>query len=376
MADDNARHDAIGLLGLASWPFNVVPIQDASLIWADRKDVRRQIERLVRRLSRHQSSTLHLLWADFGAGKTHTLLYLQQLALSVAGSGIFPVYTVLPRVPRSFVDIYRAIIQGVGFDRMLSVYEANRRSGQESSLTLGALSGFTPGLRTAFEALRIGNDVLRETSIRWLMADPSLTRRELHDASLPSRIRSTDEALAMLSSITKLLLTQSSRVLLMIDEFQRSGLLRRAHLDEMNAGLHTYFNDCPQGLSLILSFSFGSVDNIRHHLNEELQSRADPVILAIPALDKPSACEFLMDLVTESKAPDKDININEDVYPVIAEYVAERGGISPRRLIQAAASVFSESLLDLEDKLITTVDADYARDIMNSLGPIGPADRE
>ena len=84
MADDNAQNDVIGLLGLASWPFNVVPIQDTSLIWADRKDVRRQIERLVRRLSRHQSSTLHLLWADFGAGKTHTLLYLQQLALSGA----------------------------------------------------------------------------------------------------------------------------------------------------------------------------------------------------------------------------------------------------------------------------------------------------
>ena len=80
--------------------------------------------------------------------------------------------------------------------------------------------------------------------------------------------------------------------------------------------------------------------------------------------------------MTESKAPDKEININEDVYSVITEYVAEQGEISPRRLIQVAASVFSESLLDLEDKLITTVDADYARGILNSLGPLGSADRE
>ena len=370
------HNDGIALLGLGSWPFNVVPVQDSKLPWADRKDVLNQIHRLVRRLSRHQSSTLHLLWADFGAGKTHTLLYLQQLALSADGSSIFPVYTVLPRAPRSFVDIYRAIIQGVGFDRLLSVYEAARRSGQKSPLIRGPLSGFTPGVTTAFEALRVGNDMLRETSIRWLLADPSLTRKELHDASLPSRIRSTDEALGILSSVTRLILTQSSRVLLMIDEFQRSGMLRRAHLDEMNAGLHTYFNDCPQGLSLVLSFSFGSADNIRHHLNEELRSRADPLIFAIPALDKQSACEFLMDLVAQAKAPDKKININEDVYSAIAEYVNEQGAISPRRLIQAAASVFSESLLDLEDGVITSVEADYARGILNSLGPVGPADME
>ena len=153
-------------------------------------------------------------------------------------------------------------------------------------------------------------------------------------------------------------------------------MLRRAHLDEMNAGLHTYFNDCPQGLSMILSFSFGSVDNIRHHLNEELRSRADPFVFAIPALDKPSAFEFLMDLMTESKAPDKKININEDVYSVIGEYVAKQGPISPRRLIHAAASVFSESLLDLEDKLITTVNADYARNILKSLGPVNPPEME
>ncbi len=300
MAEDNLHNDGIGLLGLSAWPFNVVPVQDSRLLWADRKDLLNQIHRLVRRLSSHQSSTLHLVWADFGAGKTHTLLYLRQLALSDKGSGIFPVYTVLPRAPRSFVDIYRAIIQGIGFDRLLPVYEAVRHSGQKSLLTR------TPGLPTAFEALRIGNDALRETSMRWLSADPSLTRKELHDASLPSRIRSTDEALMVLSSVTGLLLTQNTRVLLMIDEFQRSGMLRRAHLDEMNAGLHTYFNDCPRGLSLILSFSFGSAGNIRYHLNEELRSRADPFVFAIPGLDKQSACEFLMDLVTESKAPDRN----------------------------------------------------------------------
>ena len=360
MTDDTLSNDGFELLGLSVWPFNVVPVQDSKLLWADREDLLNQIRRLVRRLGRHPSSTLHLLWADFGAGKTHTLLYLRQLALLNQDSDIHPVYTVLPQEPRSFVDIYRAIVRGIGFEHLLRVYESVRRNGQEFPFAQ------TPGLATALEALRIGNHALRETSERWLLADPSLTRKELNDASLPGRIRTTDNALLVLSSVTRLLLTRNSRVLLMIDEFQRSGKLRRANLEEMNAGLHTYFNGCPQGLSLILSFSFGSAATIGYHLNEELRSRADPRVFEIPALDNQSAREFLMDLAEKSKEPDADTLVDEEVYSVIVEHVDQHGALSPRRLIQAAASVFSESLLDLEDGTITRVDADYAECILNS----------
>ncbi len=369
MADDNSHTENIGLLGLSAWPFNVVPVRDARLTWADRKGLLNQISRLLRRLSSHQASTLHLVWADFGAGKTHTLLYLGQLAVE-QGNQILPVYTVLPKGPRSFVDIYRAIIRGIGFDRMLLAYEAVRRSGQESPLA------HTPGLATAFEALRLGGDALRETSERWLSADPSLTRKELYDASLPGRIRSTDDALVILTAITKLLLTQNRRVLVMVDEFQRTGMLRRALLDEMNAGLHTYFNDNPQGLTMILSFSFGSASNIRYHLNEELLSRADPRVFAIPVLDIPSARVFLRDLVAGAKLPTTTNVFGDDIYSVIAEYVNQYGVLSPRDLIQAAASVFSESLLDLEDGVIEVIEPDYAKGILESQGPIGLYDSE
>ena len=356
-------------LGLVTWPFNVVPDQEGTLLWADRAQLLSQIRRFVRRLSRPSSSTLHLLWADFGAGKTHTLLYLKQLASLETTSRVIPIYAVLPRASRSFVDIYRAIIQGMGFDCLLDAYIRVRRNSQNSNEVRRMLSDNSPGLFTAFEALRLGNDFIRETSTRWLSADASLTRGELNAASLPGKIRTTDEALPVLCAVTKLLLRDSSRVLLMIDEFQRVGMLRRAYLDEINAGLHTYFNDCPRGLSLVLSFSFGSKNNIVHHLNDELRSRADPSTFSIPALDAQSANQFLADLVDASEAPDKPVNVSEEVYRTIVGYVAEKGIISPRELMHAANFVFSEALLDLEDGVISTVEAEYARDLLANLQP-------
>ncbi len=57
-----------------------VPRPVEQVVWADRAALKAQVERLGRRLGKHEAVSLHLPWADFGAGKTHTLLYLKQEA--------------------------------------------------------------------------------------------------------------------------------------------------------------------------------------------------------------------------------------------------------------------------------------------------------
>ena len=354
-------------LGLSSWPFSIVPDQDSQLVWADRVELAREIRRLTRRLNSHRSSTLHLLWADFGSGKTHTLLYLRQLVSSQPNIDIFPVYAVLPRAARSFIDIYRAIVQGIGSDRLLVAYiDARQRASKPGELR-SFLSNAPPGLATALEALRMGGDLLKATSLRWLSADQSLTRRELQDASLPGRLRTTDDALPVLSTVTKLLLRGNLRVLVMIDEFQRIGMLRRSSLEEINTGLHTYFNDCPLGLSLLLSFSFGSANSIPYHLNEELVSRADPHVFTIPALTKEAGIQFLKDLVEASRDANSDAAIGADVYASIVGHISEYGKITPRSLMHAASLVFSEASLDIEDGIISGIEPDYVRTTLDNL---------
>jgi hypothetical protein len=63
-------------LGLTRWPFPVVPDLAFSTFMADRKQLKADIDDLLRVLCRRDTSSIHLLWAWFGAGKTHSLYYL------------------------------------------------------------------------------------------------------------------------------------------------------------------------------------------------------------------------------------------------------------------------------------------------------------
>jgi hypothetical protein len=358
-------------LGLTYWPFSVVPDPNLPLAWADRAQLLLGVERLLRQLMGHHASTLHLLWAALGAGKTHTLLYLRQLALTNTGGAVFPVYTALPKACRTFVDIYRATVKGIGLDRLKNIYDFARK-GDQDEVVRRTLSEAGPGLITAFEALRVGSEPIVDAGQRWILADPSLTQKDLRAASLSAKIRTTDDAISVLSAITRLIgVCARSRVLLMIDEFQRAGMLRRSCLDEINAGLHTYFNACPSGLTIVLSFTFGTAANIRHHLNEELQSRADPIVISIPSLDKENALIFLTDLVNGARSPAMELKVDSDVLQLIVEHTHSLGPITPRKLMQAAGSVLSIAAIDISDGKVERVDTAYAQKVLETLTASG-----
>ena len=58
-------------LGLVDWPFRVVPDESFYSFMADREQLVSDIRTLLRNLSRRSASSMHLMWAWFGAGKAH-----------------------------------------------------------------------------------------------------------------------------------------------------------------------------------------------------------------------------------------------------------------------------------------------------------------
>src|ERR1700722_1519672 len=113
------------------WPFDIVP-RTGELIWADRLALKEQIVLLGRRLGRHEAVSLHLLWADFGAGKTHTLLYLKQQSEKGDYGDVLPLYCALPKGCRSFLDIYRAMARAISTRLFKDAFEeATSRVGRE-----------------------------------------------------------------------------------------------------------------------------------------------------------------------------------------------------------------------------------------------------
>jgi len=68
--------ESYGHLGLRRWPFPVVPQREHCTFIAAREHLRKDVDGLIDTLSRRDTSSIHLFWSWFGAGKTHTLFYV------------------------------------------------------------------------------------------------------------------------------------------------------------------------------------------------------------------------------------------------------------------------------------------------------------
>lgn len=360
---EGERH---GTLAFKYWPFGIVPQPGQKLVWADRADLKRQITRLGRTLGRHSAVSLHLLWADFGAGKTHTLLYVKQQAEEGYFGSLLPLYSALPKGCRSFLDIYRAIVRAIPVELL-------QESFQQAIANIGSdelkrnLSNIWANLPRCFSVIGIGGDEQRAVALAWLQAETGIPLRQLQSLSLWGRIRSTDEGVLALCGIVRLLnLAGWKRVLLMVDEFQRVEVLRRQQQDEINAGMHGFYNSCGEGMSLLLSFSFGMEENIKHFLNPELLSRAYPLRISIPTLTEDEGIVFLNDVIEQARdSAAEEWPVSPDVIPNIVFAVAKKFDLTPRRLLKAGGLLFESAGLDLEDGVISEVNASYVSELVN-----------
>ncbi len=225
-------------------------------------------------------------------------------------------------------------------------------------------------LSKIFKALNIGSDLMKQTARKWILADQSISRQELLSASLSDKIRTSDDAINTLSGISRLLNSRHYRLLIMIDEFQRAGLLRRGIQNDIQAGLHTFINNCPKGISIILSFKFGSAKEIRDYLSSELEDRADPQTIEIPVLKLEEAEEFLNDIVESARSPENQLKIDGNAISAIARCVSSVGTMKPRTLTKTAGLILSEGAMDIIDGSIERIDTRYINEKCKELRAI------
>jgi hypothetical protein len=342
-------------LKFREWPFGVIPNPEKKLIWAGRQELLKRLNRILRRLSGSPQSTLNILWADFGVGKTHALLFLRQILLE-DHLNMFPIYAVLPKETHSFIDIYRAIVNSITVEQLRDIYKSIEKNAT-TVIPNPMIGEKWNSVLLVLRALTLGSEAYRETAIKWILADQSLSRQELIAASLPDKIRTTDDAIAVISTLIKLLSLNNQRVLLMIDEFQRTGELRRVLKNDIQSSLRTIFNNCPNYLTMLLSFKFGDATEIPTYLREELRDIADPQTIMIPIFNEDEAEEFLSDLI--NKVVLNEQMISNDVVHTLIKLISTIGDLKPRLITKTANLIFSDCAMDLQDKEIDILTTQY-----------------
>ncbi|MGH9593752.1 MAG: hypothetical protein ACRD5L_11710, partial [Bryobacteraceae bacterium] len=93
-----------GAFGFSEWPFRVVADQSFARVWADRTELRSDIERRLARLPVLGHSTVQLMWADFGAGKTHALRFIEDRCQRSFADKLLPIFTEVPVAADGLLD--------------------------------------------------------------------------------------------------------------------------------------------------------------------------------------------------------------------------------------------------------------------------------
>lgn len=333
-------------LNLRAWPFQTVPDPEFARTWAGRRRTKLQIDQLLSKMQMAPRSGLRFVWANFGMGKTHTLMHLRYLCSKTAFA-LIPVYVVLPSKPVGFLDTYRAIATELPFE-YLGEQLLRVGAGSPGGVAQHPMFTRTPGVVNALLAIRSGDSERVMAARQWLTAQPGLGARDLRTLNVTYRIKTAEDAIQALTTLTQLAAYKPgkpAKLVILLDEYQRLGALKPAVRNDINAAMHAFFNANPTGLEIILTFSFGHRNNIKFMLNEELLSRAELQTLNLDVLTPDEAFEFLQDLLSQFRirpAPNATFPFSDAGLREIIHHIAASTALTPRRLMLYCNHVLQE----------------------------------
>jgi hypothetical protein len=358
-------------LGLSRWPFPVVPDREFCTFIADRKQLREDVDSLLRTLARQDASSIHLLWSWFGAGKTHTLYYMANRSEETAntlGGRLHAVYSEYPKSPKSFLDVYRTFAIGLNIEEVIDAYLEVSTSAESDRIQREMLTA-SPDLATALHVLATGTPADHAVALRWLQGE-NLPAAEFRKVGIFHKVATSEEASRVLAALVRLLSLaaraqhrRACRVLWLLDEFQRVENLRPAVRDEINTGLHSTFNACPSALSMVLSFSGKPESDFPPWFSPELRDRIGRTrVIVLPPLRSDEALEFVRDVLVKFRTHNTEpfFPFTEDACRYIIDEVAQTAELKPRAIMQAFDAVLRETEADIQAKdleVITVSDA-------------------
>ena len=365
-------------LGLARWPFPVVPDPEFCNFMADREQLKSDIANLLRILSRRDASSIHLFWAWFGAGKTHSLYYIASRASAenndLRNNGLHTVYSEFPRAARGFVDLYRSFAEGLSGDLLADSYlEISTCS--ESKSFQRTLIQYSPDLSNALRQIAMGDSNQQMTALRWLRAE-NLPLSQIRAVGISKRIDTVEDAVRNAAALMRLISLADkasgkpgSMVLWMIDEFQRIARGSSRTAQEINVALHSLFNATPNGLALFISFSGTPGKSLPDWFSRELRDRlARAKTMLLPPLTFDEGLAFVREVLRTCRIPDISA---DDLFPftsasaqAILKELAKHGQVKPRAIMQAFGAVLEEADPLIETGKMDRIDAKFATGVL------------
>lgn len=362
-------------LALTEWPFQTVPDDNFCTFMADRVGVLQDIHALLRNLSRRNTSSIHLIWAWFGAGKTHTLKHISYLC-SIEYKSISTVYIEFPRSARSFLDLYQSFVANCDLELFKEAYLDILTSPNKDEVQ-NELFKMSPDLSKAMKALCIGGLEENELVLRWLRGD-KVPLTELRMVGIGRRIDNSESAVSALSWLVKLINMsarvsegQLARITWIIDEFQKIEECRDSTIEEINGCLHALFNRSPNCFSLFMSFSSKPEKRFPQWLSNELADRIGiEKVITLPPMASDEAMLFVKDVLRHFRidatgTPDPYFPFSQQVvHDVISLIHKKKKELRPRNIMQFLNVLLEEAEPLMESRELKLITTDFANKVL------------
>jgi len=371
-------------LHLTDWPFRIVPDEMSCSFMADRAQLTNEVRTLLMGLSRQPISSMHLMWAWFGAGKTHTLKHIEYLCKKEF-TGVIPIYMEFPKGIRNFLDLYKSFIVNIDKKTIETAYEEIFTNPKKDEVLKQWKYDF-PDLLSALTFLYQGRPQGQEIALRWLRAECK-EKQTLKNIGILKPIQTAEDCTKVIEWLIKLINiggTSSGtmqRVLWMIDEYQRVKYLRRPMIEEINGCLHSIFNRCPNGLSIIISFSGYPEKKLPDWLSPEIKDRVDKRLLLLPPLSRDEILIFVKGILKHFRNPDSNVDdyfpfSQESIHAILKKIEEEakkkkrQDEPKPRTIMQGFNMVLQEAEPLIEKGEIKIISAEFATKVLDGISLI------
>jgi hypothetical protein len=340
-------------------PFSLVASETSSACWAGRAELKARLYSLCRSWMRRPDSTLDLMWANLGAGKTHALLHIRHVlgALQPTG-GAEPliVFVELPQDLKGFLDLYALIARAMPIEELMGIAWKEQKN-------------VSTNLQRAARAYLADGVAARETVQDWILARRPHLRDLRATTGIGARIETDAEAAQTLIELLSIAASTGRRVILLLDEFQRIAQLSTKARETVLSHIRSVVSRSPTYLSIVLAVGTRVEKTALQLIPPELKTLMGmrPNIV-LPALGREEAAEFMrarlawfrpIDYAGEPLAP-----FPSELFESTLDFVAAKAqvNLTPRLLLQTFGTVADA----IEDSVDGTLSQSSLREILES----------
>jgi hypothetical protein len=242
----------------------------------------------------------------------------------------------MPEQPRRFMDLYRQIIDVLPLERVIPILQSQSCNAD---------------LKKAAQALQHGGERERTIARGWLAGGrPHL--KDLREATgIANRVEDDIAAGQLLADLARAVASAETRLVLLVDEFQRlSSAVPRARAAIL-ATLRSVFSMSPVYFSTIVAIASRAESTAIDLLPGELRTLmgVKPTV-SLPAMNEEEDCEFLRKRLAffrpEKYSGGAYAPFGEECVRLVVHHIASKGQglLTPRTLLQTCGYVWDEFL--------------------------------